>query len=139
MLQKCAKTSIVCVSGIILPAVSWLLIERCGEVNLRLLVAAFPGVTGLMMCNSSLVEGSAGGNGDLFPRLHKVKLVGVRGLSILRSVALPSVEAVSVTWCDPEDKEMLAEVFPRARIEDVESELHSGSRFWLGQSVMMTK
>ena len=119
MLQKCAKTSIVCVSCIILPAVSCLRISHCGEVNLRLVGAAFHGVTDLEMNDSSLVEGSAGGSGDLFPRLHKVKLVGVRGLSILRSVALPSVEAVSVSRCEPEDKEMLAEVFPRARVEDV--------------------
>ena len=119
VLQKCAKTSIVCVSCIILPAVSCLRISHCGEVNLRLVGAAFPGVTDLEMNDSSLVEGSAGGSGDLFPRLHKVKLVGVRGLSILRSVALLSVEAVSVSRCEPEDKEMLAEVFPRARVEDV--------------------
>ena len=119
VLEKCAKTSIVCVSFIILPAVCWLHIQLCGEVNLRLLGAAFPGVTDLEMWNSSLVEGSAGGSGDLFPRLHKVKLVGVRGLSILRSVALHSVESVSVSLCDPEDKEMLADAFPRARIEDV--------------------
>ena len=98
---------------------SCLRISHCGEVNLRLVGAAFHGVTDLEMNDSSLVEGSAGGSGDLFPRLHKVKLVGVRGLSILRSVALPSVEAVSVSRCEPEDKEMLAEVFPRARVEDV--------------------
>ena len=122
VLQKCAKTSIVCVSCIILPAVSRLEIVDCGQVNLRLLGAAFPGVTDLEMSQSSLVEGSAGGSGDLFPRLQKVKLDAVRGLSILRSVALPSVESVSVSRCDPEDKEMLADAFPRARIEDVESE-----------------
>ena len=97
---------------------SWLLIWQCGEVNLQLLGAAFPGVTYLEMNDSSLVEGSVGGTGDLFPRLHKVKLVDVRGLSILRSVALPSLESVCVSRCDPEDKEMLAAAFPRARIED---------------------
>ena len=94
----------------------------CGEVNLRLLGAAFPGVTDLEVNDSSLVEGSAGGSGDFFPRLQRVKLGNVGGLSILRSVALFSVESVTVSWCDPEDKEMLAEVFPRARIEDVEHE-----------------
>ena len=81
VLQKCAKTSIVCVSCIILPAVSCLRISHCREVNLRLLGAAFPGVTDLDMHDISLVEGSAGGSGDLFPRLQKVDLVDVRGLS----------------------------------------------------------
>ena len=81
VLQKCAKTSIVCVSCIILPAVSFLRIYDCGEVNLGLLGAAFPGVTDLVMDHSSLVEGSAGGSGDLFPRLQRVELFAVEGLS----------------------------------------------------------
>ena len=90
VLQKCAKTSIVCVSCIILPAVSCLRIDECGEVNLRLLCAAFPGVTDLELWDSSLVEGSAGGSGNLFPRLHKVKLYEVRGLSVLLGAVLSS-------------------------------------------------
>ena len=54
---------------------SCLEIKDCREVNLGLLGAAFPGVTDLKMNYSSLVEGSAGGSGDLFPRLQKVKLL----------------------------------------------------------------
>ena len=49
VLQKCSKTCIVCVSCIILPAVSCLEIKWCGKVNLQLLGAAFPGVTDLKM------------------------------------------------------------------------------------------
>ena len=90
VLQKCAKTSIVCVSWIILPAVSRLSITLCGEVNLRLLGAAFPGVTDLVMNYSSLVEGSAGGSGDLFPHLQKVELEAVSGLSAPLSAVLSS-------------------------------------------------
>ena len=56
-------------------------INHCGDVNLRLLGAAFPGVTDLEMNYSSLVEGSAGGIGDLFPHLQKVMLEDVEGLS----------------------------------------------------------
>ena len=69
---------------------SFLEINDCEEVNLRLLGAAFPGVTDLEMYHSSLVEDSAGGSRDLFPRLHKVKLYDVEGLSVLLGAVLSS-------------------------------------------------
>ena len=65
-------------------------IVDCGEVNLRLLEAAFPGVTDLEINDSSLVEGSAGGSGDLLPHLQKVELVAVRGLSVPLGAVLSS-------------------------------------------------
>ena len=111
VLQKCAKTSIVCVSCIILPAASCLEISGCREVNLGQLGAAFPGVTDLNMYHISLVEGSAGGSGDLFPHLQKVKLVAVRGLSAPLGAVLSSgkwrrsgrkqsvKQSVCARWC----------------------------------------
>ena len=90
VLQKCVKISIVCVSCIILPAVNCLEIQHCGEVNLRLVGAAFPGVTDLRMTDSSLVEGSARGSEDLFPHLQSLELDAVRGQSVPLGAVLSS-------------------------------------------------
>ena len=88
--SKGKRNDIWLIICIILPAVNCLEMKYCGEVNLRLLGAAFPGVTDLDMHIISLVEGSAGGSGDLFPRLQMVYLYKVEGLSVLLGAVLSS-------------------------------------------------